>query len=884
MMRWLDVVRLRLRSLLRRGQADRELARELQFHLDARTDELIAEGVPASEARRQSAREFGMVPSIEEQCRETRRVAAVTAIAQDLRYACRVVAREPLLAVAATASIALGVGVNLSIFGIGNTLLFAKPTAHAPERLVNIRTSGGSHTAYPLWRALDRSAVLDGIVGHLLEAEIAWRGPEQSATVTALVVTGNYFDVLRVPIAVGRGFTADEGRAEREPRLAVLGHGFWQRRLGGDPGVVGQSITLNGELYEVRGVLPADSRSPAPFGVVPDLYLPITRTLVPSLERADSGHVQMVGRLRSGQSVEGGRAALAVATTRATADLGTDRGATVRDFSLVGGLDQSRDFREIAFFFLALLVATMLVLTIACANVAGLLLARSTARGREIAVRLTLGATRRRLVQQLLTEGLVLATLGVGGGLLFTAAVGAAVSRVSLPLPMPIAFQVEFTGRVFVLATALVVVSALMCGLTPALHATRAALTPALKQAAPSYGHRRFTLRNLIVTGQVAVAVVLLVVTLLFTRNLALAHTLEPGFVVDRTLVADVTFVEGRQGRQAAPVAAAIADRMRAIPGVTRVAFAQGVPLTFRGLNWTGTAIRIEGHDDLVRVEYASNDVSPGYFETMGIRLVRGRDFTAADRPGTPPVVIVNEEFARRYLPDPHGIGRHLHLPGGRDETTVVEIVGVVANSKYRTIGEDLSPAIYQPFLQRPGTPRRVTVIAAGSASGPIEPSAIRAAVLQVDGSAAVVVEPMSTALAIAFVPSRVGAALLGALGVLGAVLAAVGLYGVVAFNVGRRTAEVAVRIALGASRRDVLRLVLADTAWLAGVGIVTGLGLSFAATPLLSSFLVADLSSNDPLSFAGTAAIVTITSVCAALRPAWRAARVQPANALRAE
>ena len=232
MRRWLDILRLRVRSLTRRGQVDRDLARELQFHLEARTDELAGEGLTAPEARRAAAREFGMTASIEQQCRETRRVGAIANFVQDLRYACRILRREPMLTMAATASIALGVGVNLSIFGIGNTLLFSRPTAWQPERLVNIRTSGGSHTAYPVWRALNDSAVLDGLVGYVLDPEIAWRGPEQSATITALIVTANYFDVLRAPIAQGRGFTADEARAEREPRLAVLGHRFWQNRLG----------------------------------------------------------------------------------------------------------------------------------------------------------------------------------------------------------------------------------------------------------------------------------------------------------------------------------------------------------------------------------------------------------------------------------------------------------------------------------------------------------------------------------------------------------------------------------------------------------------------------------------------------------------------------
>ena len=630
--------------------------------------------------------------------------------------------------------------------------------------------------------------------------------------------------------------------------------------------------------------MPADTRSPAAFGIVPDVYVPITKTLVPSLDRADTGHVQMVGRLRAGQGVEGGRAALAVVTTRAGAGLGVERDATIRSFSPVGGLDQSRDVREIALFFLVLQVLTVLVLTIACANVAGLLLARSTARGREIAVRLTLGATRRRLLQQLLTEGLVLATLGVGAGLAFTAAVGALVARVSLPLPMPIEFHVDFTGRLFLIAAGLVIVSALMCGLTPALYATRASLSPALKQAAPSYGHRRFTLRNLIVTGQVAIAVLLLVVTLLFTRNLALAHTLAPGFNVDRTLVADVTFVEGRQGPRAAPVAAAIADRLRAVAGVTSVAFAEGVPLTFRGSNSTGTRIRIEGHDAPVRVEYASNYVSHGYFQTMGIALRRGRDFTPADRPGTPPVVIVNEEFARRYLPDPHALGRHLHLPTGRDETTVVEIVGVVANSKYpddRRGGQSRDLRAL-PATSRHGAPRHTDRVRRGgrchrrggdsrrrAADRRVRRRRRRADVIRLGRG--VCAEPRRRDAARCARRARRGAGRRRSLRRRGVQRRSP--------NRGGRGPHRARRLATRRASPRAHR-----TVWLAGVGIAAGLGLSFVATPLLSSFLVAGLSANDPVSFVGTAVLVTLTSLLAAWRPAFRAVRVQPSVALRAE
>jgi predicted permease len=884
MRRWLDILRLRVRSLARRDAADRELARELRFHLDERVAELVAEGMAPAEARRAAGREFGTLASIEQQCRDTRRVGAVANLVQDLRYACRSLRREPMLTVAATASIALGVGVNLSVFGVGHTLLFSRPTAHRPDQLVNVRTIGGSHTSHTVWRAFNDSGALAGIAGYTMDAETNWRGTDRTATVTALIVTANYFDLLNPPMSMGRGFSASEAEAGRGARLAVLGHQFWVTRLGGDASIVGRTIVLNGELFDVLGVLAPGTRSPAPFGAMPDVYVPITRGFVPSLDRVGSGHVQLIGRLRDGQSVDEGHAALAVVAARVAADLDDDRDAALRAFEPSGGPVQAREFREVVFFFLALLVITMLVLTIACANVAGLLLARSAARAREITVRLSLGATRGRLVQQLLTEGFVLALIGVGLGLLLTTGVGALAAQVSLPLPFPVAFGVDFSGRLFWFAAALVVLSGVLSGLTPALHATRPALVPPLQQRTPSYGHRRFTLRGIIVAGQVAISVVLLVVTLLFTRNLALAHTLTPGFDVDRTLVAEVSFIDGRQGDRAMPAAAPMVERLRAIPGITAAAFAAGVPLTASGYNWTGTRIRIEGHDQPVRVDYASNHVSPGYFEAMGIPLRRGRDFTAGDRPGAPVVIVINEEFARRYVPDVNAVGRHLYVPTGRDTEVLAEIVGVVANSKHRTIGEAVEPAIYESYVQGRSLNRHVRIIAASRAASPVDVGVVRAALLDVDGTAAVEVQPMAAAVAVAFLPSRIGAWVMGALGVLGALLATIGLYGVVAFNVGRRTPEVAVRIALGASRSSVLRLMLADTAFLAGIGIFAGMILALAATPLLSSFLVAELSANDPFSFGVTALLVAVTSLLATWRPARRAARVQPSVALRSE
>jgi predicted permease len=405
---------------------------------------------------------------------------------------------------------------------------------------------------------------------------------------------------------------------------------------------------------------------------------------------------------------------------------------------------------------------------------------------------------------------------------------------------------------------------------------------PALKQQAVPYVHRRFTMRNALVAGQIAVSALLLVTTALFLRNLALAHTLSPGFDVDRAVVAQMTFVEGRQGPRAAPAVERVVERLMALPGVQIAAFSHGVPLTMY-TSRTGTEVQIEGRDSPVRVDYEDNYVSPGYFRALGVELVRGRDFSPADRAGSPLVIVINQEFARQYFDGRDPIGLHVFLPTDPDPTPA-EVIGVVADSKYRTIGEGRVPALYEAYLQRGGSERFVHVIARTASSPGSMVASIREAALQTDPSAAITVEPMASVLAFAFLPSRVGAVLVGLLGLLGAALAMVGLYGVVAFAVSRRTSEIGIRIALGASNRNVMRLVLSESGLLVGTGLLIGLAAAFFVTVPLAAFLVAELSSRDPVSFVASAALLLATSVAASWTPARRATRIAPASALRAE
>jgi len=884
MRRHLDILRLRLRSLFRPAGADRELTRELRVHLDEEIAANLAAGMPPDEARRAAAAAFGSIAAVEDRCRDTRRVDRLQNAIRDLRYGARSLARQPGLVATAAMSIAIGVGANLTIFSLANSLLLAVPTATRPEELVTIRTGNGSHVSYSGWRQLNESGVLAGIAGYRFEQSLNVRNGDESGTLIPLLVTANFFDVLGVPFERGRGFTSVEARAELAPRLVVVTHRFWERELQSDPAVVGRTLILNGEAYSVIGVLPAGLRSIAGFGLAPDVYLPLSRELVPSLDKPRTAAAALVGRLWPGQSVAQGRAAVSIVAARVGEASADPEFTVITEFAPVGGLSHVRELKAVGVFFLMLLVVSGLVLTIACANVAGLLLARGLARRREIAVRVSLGATRGRIVQQLLAESLVLTIVGTLVGSVVTAILVGLLTRVSLPLPLPVELHFVLDRRMTLAAGVLMMASVLATGLAPAFQATKTALMQSIKldERRIHIAGRRFTLRSLLVSGQVAVSLLIVVTALLFTRSLVRAATVDPGFDVDRVLVARISFVEGRQGVPAHPSIEAIVERVRAIPGVAAATFSEGVPLTIFSGSSTGTRVRLDGQSDLVRVDFDGNRVGPDYFRTMGIRLLRGRDFSAADRVGAAPAIIVNEEFANRYFPGMDPLGRHVSYPEQRGPGD--EIVGVVSNGKYRFLAERQDAAIYESMLADPTPERLVHVLVRTAMTPETVAPAVRGAVLAADSSAAVTLSSMRGALAFAVLPSQMGSAILGVLGSLGTLLAMVGLYGVVSFAVSRRTSEIAIRMALGASRQSVVRLVLEDAGRLVVAGLAVGLALAWLITGPLSAFLVSGVSASDTVSFAGAATVLTSACVAAIWPACRRAMRIAPAAALKVE
>ncbi|HUQ83019.1 MAG TPA: ADOP family duplicated permease [Gemmatimonadaceae bacterium] len=882
--RWLDVLRLRIRSLVYRERVDDELDRELRAHVEQQVEEHIANGMTPEAARLAALRSFGGVEQMKEDARDTRGVAVVENLARDLRYTFRGLLREPLLLLAAASSIALGAGGNIAVFSLAREFLLAAPNVRDAEGLVHMQVSHSSHATYQRWRDLRASGALEDVAGYSFEKQINWFAGDAAVTITPMLVTANFFDVVGVPLARGRGFSNEEARAERDPRVAVVSHAFWQRELAADSGVIGRPIMLNGEPYTILGVLAPRVRSVAGLGLAPPVYVPINRSLVPAMYSTNAGIVALVGRVKEGQTLEQARAAVDAVDRRLAKIEGDDRYGGVQEFARVG-VARGKAGRTIGAFFALLSLVSLLVLLIACGNVAGLLIARGTTRRREIAIRLAIGGTRARLLQQFLVEGFWLALLGTVCGLGLSMVFMRVVNGIALPIPLPIELHLAPDVPILISAIGLVLLCTLFCALLPALKATRLTLLPALKREEATYGKGRITTRGVLLVGQVTISTLLLVTAFLFVRNLARTHVTQPGFEVEHALVAQLGLVQGKSADDHVALLQRAVERVGELPGVQDAAFADAVPLTVNSGSSNGRSAVIGARSEEEHVEFALSHVGPRYFATLGIRVVQGREFGFADRVGTPRVAIANEEFARRYFSGASPVGQRVRF-AGKDTGSVAdfEIVGVVANTKHNTIGEEQRAALYYPLLQHPEGMGLAFVFARTGADASPLVVPVRDALGALDRAVAVEVKPMTTALAFAMLPSQIGAVVLGGLGTLGLILATFGLYAIIAFNVNRRVGEIAIRSALGATRGRIVGLVIRDAALLVTTGVVLGLGLAAFVTQPLATWLVTGLSTTDPLSFAGTGAVFIVVSVLASWIPARQATRVSPVIAMRLE
>jgi predicted permease len=862
----------RLSYLFRRGRFDAGLDDELQFHLESRADELQAGGLSRAAALAQARREFGSTAHISEESRSAWQFTWLEDLSSDLRYAARAFRRNPAFALTAIACLALGIGANTTIFSIATEALFSRPSVSSPETLRYIRIGGMSHAPLSKYRFLRDLHAFDGLAGENSETETNWRVGESTQRIFAARVTDNYFEVMGTPVAMGRAILSGD------TDTAVLSRRFWERRLNGDPAVLGRKLILDGRPYTVIGVLPQAHRTMRGMGLSPDLYLPA---------EGDDLRVSLYVRVPAGMQ----KPLILARVKAAAAEL--DRvypegrhqwadNVRVDEVYGLGRLSGQPGFLPIAAFFGMLMLVVTLVLLIACANVASLLLARASSRSQELAIRLSIGASRGRVVRQLLAESLLLGIGGAVAGLVLNFGLLALLARVVLPLPFPIVFQVQPDWRLLAYAAAVAVVSSVAAGLIPALRATRSTIAATLKRRERQVGGA-WNLRNSLVAGQLAVSIVLLCAGFIFLRNLMEAANMNPGFEIDRTAWAAMRLVPeayAKPNRTLLLVDEAL-ERLRAIPGIAAAAVMRKVPLN-DGITF-GSRITTDVSPTAAVVQWSYNEVSPGYFNTMRIPIVQGREFVAADRTAAEDPAIINETMARRLFGAASPVGHTI-----RNEVDLhYRIVGVARNSKYDRLGEESQMALYAPYGRTggwlpPGTDPNFMVRTVGAPERIL--TAMRSTLDGLDPSAAIEVRPMRKAMAFALIPSQAGALILGSVGVLGLVLASVGLYGVLLYTVSRRIREIGLRVALGATPRVILRLVLRQSVGLVAVGIAAGIALSAFAVPPLAMFLIPGVRPADPLNFVVVGAVLCAVALIATVSPAVRALRVDPVVALRHE
>ncbi len=862
----------RMRHLGSREKFESDLAEEIRIHLEMRAEELEAQGLTRKEAKLQAKREFGPSARAQEDSRRAWHFQWLEDLGGDLRYAWRAFLRSPGFAAAGIFSLALGTGANTTMFTLTTQLLINRPSAVQPESIVTMRLGGRSHAEQREYRMVRDCRVFAGVAGIHEESEVNWREGSESRRLKVMRVTDNFFEVTGTPVMLGRGI------APGEKNGVVLHYAFWKARFGGDPGVVGRTLVLDGRPFTILGVLPENHHTIVGFGFAPEMYVPVTDEREP---------VKLVVRLPDGVSSAGGLERLKAICARIDKIFPPTgepraRNAAVEEVVGTAWLKNRKAMVFVAFFALLMVVAG-LVLVVACANVASLHLARAVSRRQELSVRLALGAGRARVIRQLLAESLLMAILGTAAGVGLTVLLTDLLDGLPLPLPIPVRLSLQPDWQLFGYALLVAIGAALVSGVMPAFAATRSSVLTGLKSAERNVGAGAWSLRNVVVGGQLAVTAVLLVTGFLFLRNLAQASSMDPGFDAEHTIWTTLRLVPERYPtrEQREEITNRALATVRNQPGVESSALAEVIPLNDGRTIATNMRTDVDTHGQTIRAQM--NAVSPDYFRTMAIPLVAGRDFDAGDRKGAEEVAIVNEAMANRLFAGRPAVGHTFGWELDRGQKTL-RIVGVVRNSKYMSLGEDESAAMYQPVAQEGGYGATIHLLIRTGLPPESVARELRTTLLQLDDTAAVEARPMKAALGFAFLPSRAGAALLGSMGGLGLLLAALGLYGVLAYAVSRRVREIGLRMALGASPGAVVAMVLRQSFVLVAAGAGTGLLIAAFITQPLSMFLVPGLKPTDVITYTAVASLLVILGSLASAGPALRAVRIDPTTALRYE
>jgi predicted permease len=899
MKHWRFTVPLRLRSILRGRRVERELNEELQFHLEHKIEEGIASGLSPDEARYAAIRAMDGLEQRKEEMRDMRRIHWLTDFVDDAHYAARTLRRTPGLTAFVVITFALGIGMSAAVFSMLDGLIFRPyPVPHPGSVVTLVSTSrDNSFDDFSYREYLDIRRGTKSYDGVIANGDLQGVGfsaePGATPRVKAgMLVSGNYFRVLGVEPQLGRGFRDDEDEVAGRDAVVALDPDFWKHEFAGDPSVVGRVVRLNGTDFTVIGVAPEAFPGMEIFQR-PDFYMPLAMARVFStspqkhlFEDRDDRELTVSARLKAGTTVQQARSELAVLAQdfeRAYPTLNRDRGAAVRtQFDM-----RTRDDEGTWKFIVIFAVLALAVLLVACTNIAGLLLSCAQTRTREIAVRLAMGAGRFRLIRMLLTESLMLASLGGLAGIAVAYGAIRFFHTLAIPAELPVTLPFQLDRRVLLANLALSVLSAIACGLAPALQSTRADLVNGLKSAdadaAAGIGRKRLRGRNVLVGAQVSMSLLLLTASFLMMRGFHNGVVGTTGFAKDHLLVSrfDPRLVQYNRA-QTQQFYELLAERVRATPGVQSAGLTQNPPLglgDFDRLAFVPDGVQLPR--DRENFTATMDTVDEGFFPTMGIAILRGRGVQASDTADAPRVAVVNEQFATHYWPNGDAVGQHIRLDSRAG--TSVEVIGVAQTVTYRQTFEKPTDFVYLPLAQHPvarmvlllrsnGDPRQLIeplkdVVRALDANLPISETRTYEDVYRYN-----VVEGPG-----------IGIHLVGTMGAVGLLLAISGLYGLVAYNVSRRTREIGIRIAIGAGPSDVLRLVMGKGLVLVGTGTAIGLVMGLALERLMNSMLF-NAGGVDIVAYVVIVPSLLLATLLATYVPARRASRIAPTQALRYE
>ncbi len=879
----------RLSFYLQRDEFERDLEEEMHFHREMKREENLASGMTLDEARRAAEREFGRTSRLMEESRETWSFALLDSLAQDVRLGLRALRMRPGFTVVGLLSLALGIGANTAVFTLLNEAFLRPLPVAAPEELFSLQNDTSRQMfpafSYPNYEDYrDRSDAFSGLIAYRF-APLSVSHDGLAERMWGYLVSGNYFEVLGVEPALGRLLSSEDDVLPGGHPVAVLSHRSWLSRFGGEPGILGDDVLINGRSYTIVGVA-APGFDGTEVIAAPEVFLPIAMQAAierreDSLDNRALERFYVQGRLRAGVRRERAQASLdsiALELEREHPRINQGKRISLAPAGLMSGR-----MRSGLLGFTGLLMGVVgFALLLACTNLANLLLARAAERRREIGMSLALGASRLRLVRRLLVECVVLSAAGGLLGYFLALWLVRLAALYRPPFDFPIAWDLEIDLRVALFTFFLSLAAGVLFGLLPALRVTKAGPRAALQDEASGERAFRWSRGGGLVVFQVALSLLLLVGSGLMARGLKRAQAVSLGF--DPARAAEVSFdlrLQGYEVEKGRELQRELLERVRTLPGVAAAAVADFVPVD---LHFSRTRLFAEGEPVRERVNEAPitfvSRVSPGYFSAMTSRVLAGRDFTEADDEGSLPVAVVSEALASRFWPGEDPLGKRLSL--GSPDTPRVQVVGVAEDGKYASLNEQPQPFVYLPIRQDYSGATTV-VVRAVSDPGRLLPS-IRGEIQRIDPAIAVFgARVLADRLAFPLFPARIAATLLSLFGLLSLFLAAVGIYGVMSQMVSPRRREIGIRVALGARREDVLKLAMSAGMIPTLVGILAGTGAALVLTRWMTSLLFG-VSPKDPWTFTATAVVLMMVAAVACFLPARRAATAAPMVSLRTE